>query len=215
MNLGNAVIYYMLLTPSEELSTSGVMYWFLFCSITSFLFVTMLNVPRAALSAELTLDTQQRVSLYGYIAGFVAVGLVAGAVLPWATGFGDDPRATMASLGGSYVLVYVALNFLLLYMVPERREFRGRGETPFVPGLRRALRNKSFRIMFISHVITAIPVAIPAGLVAFFVQYAIKPEDPARWTAMFMLVYLVSGMLALPIWIMLAKKKGKLFVIIC
>ena len=77
-----------------------------------------------------------------------------------------------------------------------------------MPGVRRALRNKPFRIMFVSHVITAIPVAIPATLMPFFVQYVLKASP--FWTAILIVAYLSSGVLCLPLWMKLVGRIGKL-----
>jgi GPH family glycoside/pentoside/hexuronide:cation symporter len=80
---------------------------------------------------------------------------------------------------------------------------------PFVPGARRALRNRPFRIMFTSHVITAIPMAIPAVLIPFFTQYVLKLEG-VKWTGIFVLAFLTTGFLSLPMWLAITRKYGKL-----
>ncbi len=220
--VGNAVAFYLMLTPSAELSVRGVMWWFLCSYLVSFLFVTAVSVPRIALGAELTLDATHRAQLFGTLAFFVGLGTVAGAMAPALIGspppgmtgsslflgLTNDPRYKMALQAGAYVVVYLLLNFWFLFKIKERKEFAGRGETPFVPGVRRALRNKPFRIMFVSHVITAIPVAIPAMLMPFFVEYVLKASP--FWTAILIVAYLSSGVLCLPLWMKLVRRIGKL-----
>jgi len=125
-------------------------------------------------------------------------------------GLSNDPRYQMQLQATWFVIAYLALNLWFLAVIKERPEFMGRGETPFVPGVRRALRNKPFRIMFVSHVITAIPIAMPATLMPFFVQYVLKISP--IWTAALIVVYLASGVLCLPLWVRLARRFGKLAV---
>lgn len=220
--LGNAVLFYLMMTPSASLSVGGVMWWFLCCYVTSYLFVTAVAVPRAALAAELTLDTNHRARLFGTVAFFVGLGTVVGAIAPAIIGspppnmagsklflgLTNDPRYKMQLQATVYVAGYLLLNFWFLYKIREREEFRGRGETPFVPGVRRALRNKPFRIMFASHVVTAIPIAIPAMLMPFFVEYVL--EASPLWTAVLIVAYLSSGVVCLPLWMKLVARIGKL-----
>lgn len=211
--LGNACIFYLMLTPPPELSRSGAMWWFLTCYVTSFLFISIVAVPRAALGAEVTLDARQRVSLFAYVALFQGLGLVfAGTTYKILLSVTESQRDLMRLQTTIYVIGYVLLNLWFLRVVRERPEFMGRGETAFVPGVRRALRNRSFVVMFTSHVVTAIPIAIPATLVPFFIQYVIRAEHPENWTVVFALAFIAPGFLALPLWLWLARRKGKLFV---
>jgi GPH family glycoside/pentoside/hexuronide:cation symporter len=210
---GNAITYYLMFAPPTSLSGEGAIGWYGAAFMLNFVFYAMSYVPRQALSVELTLDASQRHKLYGTSAAFIAAGTVLGAVMPAILqGRGvHDARAQMRIQAGVLAVGYLALNLALLYFIHERREFVGRGEVPFVPGVRRALRNKPFRIMFASHVITAIPQAIPAVLVPFFVHYVLK-MDVIKWTGIFTLTYLASGFLCVPIWVAIARRRGKLAV---
>jgi GPH family glycoside/pentoside/hexuronide:cation symporter len=211
--LGNAVVFYLMLTPPTDLSPGGAMQWFLGCYVTSFLFITIVAVPRTALGAELTLDARERVSLYAYMALFLGLGLAfAGATYAGLRSVTQDERALMRIQATIYITGYVLVNMWFLRVIRERPEFLGRGETAFVPGVRRALRSRPFVVMFTSHVVTAVPVAIPATLVPFFVQYVLKLEDSGKWTLVFAAAFIVPGFVALPMWLWLAKRKGKLFV---
>jgi GPH family glycoside/pentoside/hexuronide:cation symporter len=209
--LGNVTSFYLLLTPPSSLTPSQSILWFTVCFSMMFVCASMSQVPRLALSVELTLDVHQRHRLYGLSSAFIALGTIFGAITPTilqARGM-IDPRSQMEAAAGIYVIGYVLLNLFFLKYVPERKEFMGRGEVPFVPGARRALRNLPFRIMFSSHVITAIPMAIPAVLVPFFTQYVLR-LDGVKWTGIYVLTYLTSGFFALPIWLAITRKHGKL-----
>jgi glycoside/pentoside/hexuronide:cation symporter, GPH family len=209
--VGNAAAFYTMLCPPASLSSTEVVWWFSCSFLAVFLFTSMSQVPRTALGVELTLDTLERQRLFGIFTGFIALGTIIGAILPTilnARGM-VDPRAQMRTVATIYVSGFLLLNLFFLYFVPERKEFWGRGEVPFVPGARRALRNRAFRVMFVSHVITAIPIAMPAVLVPFFVPYVMK-LDGVKWSGIYVLTYLTAGFIALPFWARAARKQGKL-----
>jgi GPH family glycoside/pentoside/hexuronide:cation symporter len=210
---GTAVTYYWLFAPPASLTGGGATAWFVTLFVANFVFCAMSFVPRQALSVELTLDTAQRNKLYGVSAAFISAGTVLGAIMPAILQGGGvhEPRAQMRIQAAILATGYLALNLALLYFIRERPEFIGRGEVPFIPGVRRALRNKPFRIMFASHVITAIPLAIPAVLTPFFVHYVLK-LDVVKWTGLSTLTYLSSGFLCVPLWVAIARRRGKLAV---
>lgn len=210
--VGNSAMFWLLLNPPLELPQTGLAGWAISGLILSFLFVTISSVPRIALAAELTQDQDARQNLFGTIAGFVAIGTIIGAVLPnllAAAGI-EDPRQRMFWQSVLYVGAYLLANGWFLLRIRERPEFAGRGQVPLVPGVRRAWRNKPFRIMFISHIITAIPIVIPATLLPFYTQYVLQAGE--QWVGYFLIAYLLSGLLALPLWLLLAAAKGKLVV---
>lgn len=213
--IGNAAMFLLLLNPPEVLPEVGLAGWAVSALLLSFLFLTIASVPRQALAMELTQEQGQRQDLFAAIAGFVAIGTVAGALMPNILGAAgiEDPRAQMRWQSAIYVAAYLLANIVFVACIRERPEFQRRGRTPLVPGVRRALRNRPFRVMFVSHVITAIPIAIPATLLPFYTEHVLQAE--AEWVGFFLLAYLLSGLLALPVWLIVAQHKGKRFVWLC
>ena len=207
--LGNTAMFYLLLTPPADLDPALAAWWGTAFLIVSFLFLTLSAIPRTAFAAELTLDTLERQSLFGGIAALVAIGALVGALLPTIlAGMGiDDQREQMRWQATLYSLAYLGFNALFLMLIKERADFIDRGRVPFVPGIRRAWRNKPFRIMFSSHIITAIPIAMPATLLPFYVQYVLGADE--AWIGYYLLAYLISGLVCLPLWLLLAESIGK------
>jgi GPH family glycoside/pentoside/hexuronide:cation symporter len=207
---GNAIAYYLLFTPPGSGAQTAA--WFVSCFVLAFVFTTITAIPRAALAVELTLEGRQRSALFAMMVFFLALGLVVGSVLPAVLGGigGPQARVRMGQLAFAYVVGYLLTNAWFLRGVPERKDFLERGHNPFVPGVRRALRSKPFRIMFVSHVITSVPFAIPATLMPYYVQYVMKSERTTQWTGALLLAYLVSGFLFLPVWVRIANKIGRL-----
>lgn len=213
--LGNAAMFVVLLNPPAVLPEAGLATWAVSALLLSFLFLTVASVPRQALAMELTQDQGHRQDLFAAIAGFVAFGTVVGALMPNMLGAAgiEDPRAQMTWQGMIYAGAYLAANAVFLAVIREPPAFRERGRTPLVPGVRRALRNRPFRVMFVSHIVTAIPFAIPATMLPFYTQHVLQAD--AVWVGYFLLAYLLSGLLALPIWLLIAQVRGKRFVWLC
>jgi GPH family glycoside/pentoside/hexuronide:cation symporter len=84
-----------------------------------------------------------------------------------------------------------------------------REPNPFVPGVRRALRNRPFRILLLTYVVGSITGAIPGTLMPFYNAYVIRPDNEATWLAIFLAAYFGSGFLCLPLWVVLARRVGK------
>ena len=208
-----ALAFYFLFAPPTWLSSDQAALWFGVTFCLFFLFSTIVEIPFAALGAELTPDYTERSSLFGYRSFFVAFGMMAAAVFPSVLrdGFGfQDERLIFLTMARLYALILVALIVVMLTRVRERPDFVERESNPLIPGVRRALRNKPFRILLIAGIISSIPAAIPVILMPYFVEYVLQPSNPTTLVGLFLLTYLGAGMLMIPVWMLVAKRLGKL-----
>jgi GPH family glycoside/pentoside/hexuronide:cation symporter len=208
-----AITFWLFLSPPVSLGGPGSAVWFGVVFCVMFLFSTITSIPSLALGAELSLEYHERSSLFGIRSVFAAAGTIVGATMPGIleSGLGiHDERAIFSGLAAAYGVALVVLNGVLLRYVRERPEFARRESNPFIPGVRRALRNRPFRILLLAGVVNAVPAAIPAILIPYFVYYAIRPDQPAAWLAIFLLAYLGAGFVFLPMWMVVARRWGKL-----
>jgi GPH family glycoside/pentoside/hexuronide:cation symporter len=208
-----ALAFCALFAPPEWLEPGGASIWFAASFGLFFLFATTMEIPYAALGAELTPDYRERSSLFGYRALFIAAGTIVASVLPTVLGKAlglSDERVVYAIMAVIYAVLLILLNAGLLIRVRERPQFARLRSNPLVPGVRRALRNRPFRILLLAGVVSAIPAAIPAILMPFFVGYVLQPAEPTTWVGIYLLVYLGSGLLFVPFWMGVAKRIGKL-----
>jgi GPH family glycoside/pentoside/hexuronide:cation symporter len=208
-----AIVFWALFSPPGGLSATAASVWFgiTFCLylITHKVFV----VPHAALGPEVVLEYHERSSLFGIQAIFIQVGVISAAVLPafliGSLGPGSE-RQAFSLLAASLGLTLVVLYGFMLWKVPERPEFSAREPNPLVPGIRRALRNRPFRILFLFNLIAALPGAIPAVMMRYFTFYVVRPEQPEMWFAVFLTAYFLTGTLLIPLWLAAARRFGKL-----
>lgn len=207
-----ALMFMALFGPPEELGPLGASFWFGATFALFFLFSTVVEIPYAALGAELTPSYGERSSLFGYRAFFIAAGTIAAAVMPTVlAGVGwDDERQAFRLMAALYAVLLIVLNGALLLRVREHRDYVRRESNPLVPGVRRALRNRPFRILLLAGVVSAIPAAIPAILLPYFVEYVLQPADPNAMVGVFLVTYLGAGLLFVPLWLVVARRLGKL-----
>ncbi len=123
---------------------------------------------------------------------------------------GWDERRVFSVIGVTFAILLTSLYWLLAWQVRERAEFAVRESNPFVPGVRRALRNRPFTILLASYVVSSITGAIPATLLPFFNAYVLQPTNPNLWLSVELLAYFGLGFLCLPLWVAASKRFGKL-----
>lgn len=205
-----AVAFYALFTPPASLAGDAAALWFGSTFILYTIFHTFYALPHYALGPELTLDYHERSRLFGVREGFSILGTVIAAIAPGILmGFGLSERGAFSSIGLTFAVLLVVLFGILVAVVRERPEFVEREPNPFVPGIRRALRNRPFRVLLMTYVVASIAGAIPGTLVPFFNAYVIQPDNEARWLSMFLAMYFGAGFLCLPIWLALSRRIGK------
>jgi GPH family glycoside/pentoside/hexuronide:cation symporter len=205
-----AVAFWLLFTPPESLTKNSAALWFGITFILYSVFHTAYALPHYALGPELTLDYHERSRLFGVREGFTILGTIVASVTPGILiARGMSERHAFGLLGVVFAVLLVVLVSILVVTVRERPDFTAREPNPFVPGVRRALRNRPFRILLLTYVVGSITGAIPGTLMPFFNAYVIRPANPERWLAIFLAAYFFTGFLCLPLWVMLARKFGK------
>ncbi len=208
-----AIAVYALFAPPRALSPQAAAVWFGVTFSLYFIFHTVYEIPHGALGAEVALDYDERSSLFGIRSVFIMFGTITAAVLPsilpGILGT-DDARTVYATIAGLFAVLLVGLYALLLWKVPERREFQNREPNPLAPGVRRALRNRPFRILFLSGLIGAVPAAIPAVLLPYFTRYVLVVPNPDAVLGNLLLIYFGVGLLSIPLWMRIAQRFGKL-----
>jgi len=203
--------FWALFSPPEWLSTDRAAVWFAVAFILYSVFHTGYALPYWALGPELTLDYHDRSRLFSVREGFSILGTIGAAVAPGVliSSWGFTEREAFTAIGLVFAVLLVALCVLLVAYVRERPEFTARTSNPFVPGVRRALRNRPFRILLLTYVISSITGAIPGTLMPFFNAYVLRPPNVAEWLAILLGTYFAAGFLCLPVWVWAARHYGK------
>jgi GPH family glycoside/pentoside/hexuronide:cation symporter len=200
-----------LFTPPMGLEPRVATIWFTATFALYFLFHTVYVIPYSALGPELTLDYHERSSLFGWREGFTMVGLLVAVAAPGLLIdlLGMSQRFTFGLVSLVFGSLLVATYANLVLRVRERPDFMSRESNPIVPGVRRALGNRPFRILLIVYVVASVPGAIPATLMPYFTEYVLQPEQPQLWITIFLATYVGAGIACLPLWIRASRRWGK------
>jgi GPH family glycoside/pentoside/hexuronide:cation symporter len=205
-----AVAFVALFAPPASITPTAAAWWFAATYTAYYLFHTVYEIPHGGLGPELTLDYNERTSLFGWRVPFLVGGtLVASIFPPVLIGALGGARAGYIAFAVIFGVILVLLYANLVYQVRERPDFVNRKPNPLVPGVRRVMRNRAFRVLLLVYVAGSVTGAIPGLMMPYFTKYVLQPDNPDQWLGIFLAIYFGSGFVFLPVWILLARRFGK------
>jgi GPH family glycoside/pentoside/hexuronide:cation symporter len=78
-----------------------------------------------------------------------------------------------------------------------------------VPGVRRVLRNRPFRILLGCYLVSSITAAIPGIFLPYYLQYVLGIDNWRVQQGPLLISYFGAGLLSIPLWLRLAHRFGK------
>lgn len=202
---------WFLLNPPQE---GALALHFFLATLAFFFFWTAIIIPYEALGAELTPDYDERHRLFGFREGAVILGTVVAGALPVIVSAvrdlgqeAEDQRELFRHLALIVSLGILLLVGAFLLLVRER----SLGPPAAKGGLRLAdyvdpiRRNPPYRLLLVAYTVAAFGSMLPATLLFFYVEHVLQSE----WGTRFLLLYLVMGVLFLPLWVLLARRWEK------
>jgi Na+/melibiose symporter-like transporter len=183
---------------------AGIAYLFVW-NLLAYLGWTLLYVPYLAWGAELSDAYHVRTQLAGSREGFAIVGIFAAIALPTLLGIADRPDAVLAvSAQAAWILIPVAVLVAALF-TPEARHTAPRA------GLRPGswsglLKMPNLQRLIAAYLLSSAANALPASLFIFYVSHVLQ-AGPS--TGLFLAVYFITGVVALPVWVALSRRLGK------
>ena len=194
----------------EALNQMPITKWYLLgWSVILWLGWTMVNIPYYAWGAELSDDYYERTSLTGWRQAFGFLGNVSVLFIPVAagalTGYGSLPREGLTIIGSFALVALPTLVTITLFKVEERVTYPSPRTNPLVH-LRAMFENGSFRLLFFAFMLMSLGTGWGSATFMLFATFVVEAE---AWTQMILLGYFGANIIALPLWIKLAKKLGK------
>ncbi|MEW6445708.1 MAG: MFS transporter [Pseudomonadota bacterium] len=194
---------HMLLQPPMG---AGLVYLYTF-GFLAYLGWTLVMVPYTAWGAEIVEDAHGRTRLAASREGFGLLGIVLAASLPVLLDT-DTPAAVLAGVDQLlWVLLPIALG-LALWRAPEVPAPRvtqvTRAAQGAWPGLPR--RQTELQHLLAAYFINGLANGLPAALFILFVTHRLQAPEAV---GPLLLVYFAAGVLALPGWILLARRYGR------
>ena len=166
---------------------------------------TVMLLAYAAWGAELSDGYDERSKVTAVREGFVIAGILLAASLPALAGAKPESREALG-LVFQLMLVLLPITLVLLLVTVRERPAGRQASLPFTAGLRLAWANAPFRRLIAAFFLNGIANGLPATLFILFVRHVIGPTTDA---GPLLLLYFVSGMLAVPFWLWLSYRLGK------
>jgi len=177
-----------------------------------FLFWTIVVVPYESLGPELTFNYNDRNSLFSFRDGFLIAGTLAAAASPaiikGISGTSSSPeneRYVFFILSLIYAPLIILSCLWCVAVLKENNILQKREHLSIAKGLRYTFKNRPFLILLAAYTISAIGNNLPATLILFYVQYVLQSPLADQ----FLLLYFITGILFLPLWIKAAERFGK------
>ena len=206
-----AISIYLLFNPPNLASNTAVV-WFTSLIFILFLCWTIITVPYESLGPELTYDYDERTALFSVRDGALIAGTLIAAASPAMikTVF-DIPENHQGERDVFFLLSVIYVPLIVISAIWCVKTFNERFSPVieqtenFIAGICSSMRNRPFRILLISYTISAIGNNLPATLILYYVQYVLK----SSLADIFLLIYFITGIMFLPMWVLGAKRYEK------
>ncbi len=187
--------------------------WFGAWIYALFLFWTLVAVPYEALGPEITLDYNDRTALFAWRDGFLIAGTLMAAASPALVQalfqLDESPmgeRSKFFWISVIYAPLVVVLCLWCVWRVRERPTTNVHAN-PLIGWheFKSVFENRPFMILLVAYTISAIGSNLPATLILYYVEYVLGSSQ----ADFFLLLYFMTGILLLPVWVRLANRFGK------
>ncbi len=207
--LGLAVSILFLFRPME-LSGSSLNIYFGCWLFALFFFWTLITIPYESLGPELTPDYHERTSVFAFRDGFLIVGTLLAAASPMLIDAAmkvwdrvPDEKERFSIMAFLFAPMIIMSSFYCIYRIKET--FSGNGEDDLQKGFLTVFKNRPFLVLISAYTISAFGSNLPATLILYYVEYVLKSQNAEG----FLLIYFLTGILFLPLWIIVSRKMGK------
>ncbi len=201
-----------LFQPPDDVSAIYLLTW----AIVLYLGWTFIAVPYTAWGAEMSDDYHERSRITGVREGLTLIGiLAAGAVPAITTGMGWTESEGLAAVSWMAIALGGPAIVVLLLRVPEVKvptvvrtspksslSFRATFEAAKV-----LVGNKPFVRLLSAWLINGMANGIPAALFLLYLEFGLQADESQR--SLLILVYFLSGVVSIPLWLALSKRLGK------
>lgn len=194
---------WQLLLPSQT-SAGQLLLW----AMWVYLAWTLIMIPYQALSAQVSQQPHIKTYYTASREGFAVVGVITVLVLPFVLDDSQDYQQLFRLL---YPLVSLSLTLALALMLWRLRLLKPgpaqhKSSVLTINTLRLIWRDHNSRTLLPAYFLNSLANALPATLFLLFVEHFLHLQ---AYMGLLLLGFFLSGILALPLWVWLAKKIGK------
>ncbi len=176
--------------------------------------ITLVTVPHAAISAELSKDAAVRVRIFAARLLFANVGLILGLIVPAA--FVTSGRSANTPTAETFSLIALIMGLMCFAAVivcvlslktSKPAEIKKADNRSFSSDLKTAAGNRFFVALFAAGFLAYIAVAINSTLAKFYYDHYLKLNEDQL--ALVLIVFILVWSLSVVLWVSLADRFGK------
>ena len=198
--------FYVMWNPPTGLSSMELTAWMAFGVFLFYTAMTIVVVPHQSLGAEISNEPHQRTRIFGgrhafYVLGsFGALGAMSLMIEA------PDVRAMASRISGFTIFVGALFTLWMVWRVPERPEYQGRGgKNPFA-SYADIFRNRHARLLLIVFLVESLGSATINALTIYVAEYVVG--TPA-FAPLYILFYMIPSALFVPFWVKVSGRFGK------
>lgn len=194
---------WQLLLPTQA-GAGHLLIW----AIWVYLAWTLIMIPYQALSAQVSTLPHIKTHYTATREGFAVIGVITVLILPFLLDNSQDYQQLFSLL---YPLVSISLTLALGLMIwrlglIQQTATQRKHALVSLATLRIIWRDHSSRRLLPAYFLNSLANALPATLFLLFVEHVLQLTD---YMGLLLMGFFISGILALPVWVLLAKKIGK------
>lgn len=191
---------WMLFVPSGGAGALYLAAW----SCATYLGWSLMTLPYLALGAELSGDYHERSRIVAAREGFIVLGTLSAVLVPGWMEWRGASRGEALTVLAWLIVALVPFTVAALYALVDEPKRRA----PAAPriGWRLLRENAEFRRLLAAYLLNGIANGLPASLFLLFVTHVLAASS---WIGLLLAIYLASGILALPLWLYVARRLGK------
>ncbi len=206
------ILSIILLFNPPEMTSAVATAWFMVLIFALFLFWTLVIVPYESLGPELTFDYDERTTLFSMRDGALIAGTLVAVASPGAVKWlaqlpvgARGERETFFILSMLYAPIIILASGWCVLALKEKTARPSLSPSSIFARLASSLQNRPFRILLIAYTISAVGNNLPATLILYYVEYVLHSQR----ADLFLMLYFVTGILFLHLWVMASAKAGK------
>ena len=207
--------FVMMWSPPEALVGSALTLWMGTAIVAFFTGLTMIDVPHAALGAEITDHYHERTRLFGTRRIVFGVGSLLAVAAITAFETLPDPRLAGRIVAPIAAALGIVLTAYAVWNVRERAEFQGRGARHPFHAFRDVWRNRNARILILVFTSQQLGIVSLTVSIPFFAEYVLGTPE---YTSLYIGAMLGASVLGVPLWVRFAprweKRTGLLFAMV-
>ncbi|MEE2698180.1 MAG: MFS transporter [Pseudomonadota bacterium] len=196
------------LNPPPVIDSSYLLCW----SIVLYTGWTLVAVPYLTWGAELSGDYNERARITSWREGSALIGILfTGAISAIAPSLGWDQQEALIKISWFAIGLGAFSIPIMLWTVPDKSKKRVVSPrlktTVYISNLKTIFYNKPFLLLLSAWFINGLANGIPAALFLIYLEHGLGANHEIR--PLFILIYFLSAVTAIPMWIYLSRIFGK------